>query len=466
MECAVKLKNLLKDLSIVVKGSKETAITGISSDSRTLAPGNLFIAKKGSSYDGSEFIGQALRAGASAVVTDIYDPFLKIVQIIHSNPQEIEALLAARYYNYPSKELSVIGVTGTKGKTTTTYLVKHFFDFANKSCGLIGTVETIMGEHRHFSTLTTQDAISNQRYLREMVLKGCKAVALEVSSHGLSQGRVDEIAFDVGIFTNLYADHLDYHKTVDAYALAKKELFRKAKLSILNADSPWSEKMGFGFSYGIENGDLKPDRIQFFPDKTVLEIQGVVFESPLIGRFNVYNLLAAVSAGVKMGLSLEEMSSSLACFQGAPGRMQRVDNVFVDFAHTGESLENALKTLREITKGKLIVVFGCGGNRDPGRRAAMAASASQWADVSIITNDNPRNEDPEEIARQIANGFSKASYYVELDRRKAIEMAIAMAASQDTVLIAGKGHEKTQILSTKTIPFDDVAVAKEVLLLK
>ncbi len=458
----MKLKALIKGLDLQVKGSKELEITGVSSDSRTVAPGNLFIAKRGSTYDGSHFISQAVSAGAAAVVTDIYDPFLSIPQIIHPNSSLIEAKLAARYYGEPSEDLLVVGVTGTKGKTTTTYLVKHLLDCLDVPSGLIGTVETILGENRFFSTLTTHDAICNQKWLREMLQKSCKAAVLEVSSHGLQQGRVDEIDFDLGVFTNLHPDHLDYHKTMEEYALAKRKLFERSRQSILNADSPWAEFMGKGFSYGIEKGDLRATEIAFFSSGTEFVVEGCRFRSPLIGRFNVYNTLAAIAVGIQMGAKLESIRESIAKFGAVPARLERIGNVFIDFAHTGEALQNVLQTLREIGKGRILVVFGCGGNRDPQRRIQMARAADQFADVSIITNDNPRTEDPEEIARQIVSGFANAPI-VELDRKRAIEKAIAMAGADDLVLIAGKGHERVQIFAHQTLPFDDSLIVKEIL---
>lgn len=458
----MKLKSLIKGLDLQVKGSKEVEITGVSSDSRTVAPGNLFIAKKGSTYDGSQFITQAVSAGAAAILTDIYDPFLNVPQIIHPNGGVIEAKLAARYYGEPSKDLYVIGVTGTKGKTTTTYLLKHLLDCLGTPCGLIGTVETILGENRFFSSLTTHDVTSNQRWLREMLQKGCKATILEVSSHGLQQGRVDEIEFDLGVFTNLHPDHLDYHQTMEEYAFAKRKLFERSKQSILNADSPWSEFMGSGFTYGIEKGDLRATEITFFSNGTEFVVEGCRFRSPLIGRFNIYNALAAIAVGVQMGAKLESIRESIAKFGAVPARLERIGNVFIDFAHTGEALENVLQTLREIGRGRVLVVFGCGGNRDPQRRVYMARAADQFADVSIITNDNPRTEDPEEIARQIVSEFSRTPI-VELDRRQAIEKAIEMAGPDDLVLIAGKGHERVQIFAHQTIPFDDALIVKEIL---
>lgn len=458
----MRVKSLVKGLDVTVKGSKEVEITGISSDSRTVAPGNLFIAKRGGTHDGTQFIGQAVSAGAVAIVTDIYDPSLEKTQIIHKDVSSIEAKIAARYYGEPAEDLFVVGVTGTKGKTTTTYLIKHLLDGLKKPSGLIGTVETVVGDHRFFSTLTTHDVIANQKWLKEMELKGCKAAVLEVSSHGLDQGRVDEIGFDLGVFTNLYPDHLDYHKTIEEYAAAKKKLFAKAEQAILNADSPWSEFMGKGFTFGIEKGDLRASDIVFTASGTQFVIDNCRFQLPLIGRFNVYNALAAIAVGLQIGAKLHEMRDILAKFTSVPARLERIGNVFVDFAHTGEALENVLQTLQEIAKGRVIVVFGCGGNRDPGRRVGMAKAAEKWADVSIITSDNPRQEDPHEIAKQILAGFSRPPL-VELDRKRAISMAIEMAKPDDLVLIAGKGHERVQIFAHQTIPFDDAAIVKEII---
>ncbi len=464
MELQVKLKQLIRDFEVETKGNKEVEITGISSDSRTVSPGSLFIAKKGDSFDGTQFIPDAVQAGAVAILTDLFDPFLKETQIIHPNPSEIEAKLAARYYGCPSKELFVVGVTGTKGKTTTTYLIKHLLDHLGMPSGLVGTVETVIGENRFFSTLTTQDVISNQRALKEMVQKGCGAAVLEVSSHGLAQGRVDEIEFDLAIFTNLYPDHLDYHLSMDEYASAKKKLFDRAEKAILNADSPWAQFMGKGFTFGIEKGDLRAKNIRLGPNGTEFQIDDTLFQIPLIGRFNVYNALAAIAVGVERGAKLEAIRDCLKTFGSVPARLERIGNVFIDFAHTGEALENVLRTLKEIATRKVIVVFGCGGNRDPQRRIGMARSADEWADVAIITNDNPRKEDPEEIARQILSGFQKKIPLVELDRKKAIEKALQMAEEDDLVLIAGKGHERVQIFRDQTIPFDDAEVVRNVLI--
>lgn len=469
----MKLKQLIHGIEgLEVRGSKEIDITGIASDSRIVAPGNLFIAKKGEKDDGARYIGQAVLSGAKAVVTDVYDPFLPLSQIICPCPHKLEALLAAKYYGRPSQKLFVVGVTGSKGKTTTTFLCRHLL---GEKCGLLGTVETRTGGARQDSSCTTHDAILNQKFLKEMLVHKCTSAVLEVSSHGLEQGRVEEIAFDVGIFTNLYPDHLDYHKTVERYASAKKKLFAQVEgISILNADSPWASYMqGIGkhLLVGTQGkGEIQATDISFQDQGTTFFVSGVRFESPLMGLFNVYNMLYAIGLGIFRGQSLEEMSSVFSSFPGVPGRLERVPNdkgihVIVDYAHTGESLESALLTLKRVAKKRMIVVFGCGGERDPARRKEMAEVSEKYADFSIVTTDNSRSEDPEAICRQILDGYSSLkNVAVVLDRKEAIRRAICEANRGDFVVIAGKGHEKVQIFLHKTVTFDDVAVAREVLL--
>jgi UDP-N-acetylmuramoyl-L-alanyl-D-glutamate--2,6-diaminopimelate ligase len=470
----MKLKILLKGISSVeVKGSKEVEITGISSDSRTLAPGHLFIAKKG----GAQFIEQAVASGAVAVLTDLFDPFLKIVQLITPDPSFLEAHLASRYYGHPSIDLFVVGVTGTKGKTTTTYLIRHLLEGLGKKSGLIGTIETIVGPRRFPSSLTTHDVIYNQKILKEMVDRGSDAAVLEVSSHGLAQNRVEEIDFDIGVFTNLYPDHLDYHETMEEYAAAKKKLLTKSGKVLVNLDSPWGEwmKQGkSGFTFGIEKlADIRGTILELDAkgSRFLVEFQGKKqeFQIPLLGAFNVYNALASIGTGLLLGEDLKNLSQILSTFTSVEGRLQLAGEkegiqVFVDYAHTEEALDAALDTLRKFARRKIILVFGCGGNRDPRRRAGMARAAEKGADVIIVTNDNPRQEDPEEICRQIFLGFSNSSkIQVELDRKAAICQAIFLAEAEDIVLIAGKGSEKMQIFSSQTIPFDDVLIAQEML---
>jgi len=483
VEWSVKLGELIRGLNVLVKGWRELDISGLSIDSRKVAPGNLFIAKKGTLFNGTCFIKEAILAGAEATVSDLYDPFLSTTQIIHPDPASLEPLLAARFYGRPSRELFVSAVTGTKGKTTTCYLIKQLLDAVSFSTGLIGTIETMVGERRFPSLLTTHDSIYNQKWLREMRREKCLAACLEVSSHGLMQDRVKEIDLDAAVFTNLSSDHLDYHGTLHAYADAKKRLFlqldksaKKKKRALFNADSSWTSFMqnGLGapfWTFGREaNADIRAADCEFHPSHLQCQIhfqgRSAFFKAPLMGTFNLYNLLAALGVCLHAGFSLEELEAATLSVTGAPGRLEKVGSqVFVDYAHTGDSLTQALSTLRALQPRQLWVVFGCGGDRDPNRRLEMANAAETLADRIIITSDNPRSESPEEIARQILSGFrSTQNVQVELDRRAAILCAIRQLREGDLLLVAGKGHEKTQIFAHQTVPFDDIAVAREGLL--
>lgn len=476
MERFVKLGNLVKGIKgVEVRGSKEVEIKTLCSDSRISSPGCLFIAKKGEKYDGSQFIQEAVNGGAKAFVTNVYDPFISLPQIICENPAAIEAVLAARFFQRPSKKLFVVGVTGSKGKTTTTYLIRHLLEGFQEKCGLIGTVEIIAGERRQ-SSYTTHDAISNQKLLNEMVLQKCSSAVLEVSSHGLSQDRVAEIDFDIGVFTNLYPDHLDYHKTIEHYAASKRKLFDLVSgIAIVNGDSPWAPYMRGktkGLTFGMDGqADIRAKEVVASESGISFTVDSVLFESRLMGFFNVYNLLASIAVGVAKGKSLKEISAALKSFPGVPGRLEKIENkkgihVFVDYAHTGESLENVLSCLKTFAKKRIIVVFGCGGNRDKARRKEMAMASQKYADAIVVTSDNPRTEDPEQICRDILQGFSSLkNVVVEPDRKGAIAKAIGQAKEGDFVLIAGKGHEKVQIFLNQTVTFDDVAVAKEILAL-
>ena len=470
----MKLKDLVKGFSeFKIFGSKEIEITGISADSRITAPGNLFIAKRGCFCNGGDFIAKAVEAGASAILTPIYNPFLKLTQIVCKAPELFEAKIAARYYRYPSKALWIAGVTGSKGKTTTSYCLRHLLECSSRPCGLLSTVETIIGERCVSSVLTTHDAILNQKLLREMVESKCKAAVLEVSSHGLAQRRVDEIDFDLALFTNLYPDHLDYHKTIEAYALEKKKLFAMAPIGIYNADSSWTPFMREGrpgLTFGMDaEADIRAEEIRFDSEGTSFRVQKEPFRTPFFGKHNVSNVLGAIAVGVHLGMSLSQLAAIFANVPAVPGRLEPVSNdlgirVFIDYAHTGEALETVLRALRDTAPKKIIVVFGCGGGRDPARRPAMGLAASQWADLVMITTDNPRNEDPREICGQILSGCKdKTGVIVEMDRRSAIQKAIDAAEKGDLVLIAGKGHEKMQILSGQSVPFDDLDVAKQAL---
>ncbi len=496
----MKLNKLLKDIPVTqIKGSKDLDITGVCANSKLVAPGNLFIARKGKAKDGSFFIPEAVAAGAVAVVSDIYDPLLSkhVTQVIHPDITILEGLIAANYYRFASQELFMVGITGTNGKTTTSFLVKHILDNIDGACGLIGTIEYITGQHRYQATRTTPDAASTQKMLREMVLQGCRSAVMEVTSHALDQNRVDQIDFDTAVFTNLTLDHLDYHQSMENYAEAKHKLFlrldpskhKKAnpfgKTAIVNADSNWHKRMLEGckariITFAIDSdADLKAENIELSSSGTTLVLnyrgQKARLDWPLVGRYNIYNCLAATAVGLSRQLPLDSIAKTLASVPAVPGRLEVIPNplglkIYVDFAHTDDALKNILECLNEFKKGRLIVVFGCGGNRDASKRPRMAKVCESHADIVIVTSDNPRHEDPSDIARQIVAGFSTsphdssrkgASYMVELDRQAAIEKAIDMATPDDVILIAGKGHETHQIFAHKTIEFDDRKMARQ-----
>ncbi|QVL57427.1 MAG: UDP-N-acetylmuramoyl-L-alanyl-D-glutamate--2,6-diaminopimelate ligase [Simkaniaceae bacterium] len=462
----MKLKKLLKDLDVEVKGSREIEVTGISSHSQFIAPGSLFIAKKGKTFDGSEFIPKAIETGAVAVLTDFFNPFLQgIVQIITPNVNKLEALLAKRYYETERHPLYLVGITGTNGKTTTAYLIHHLL----ANFGLMGTIETIIGKQRFNAQLTTADVVTNHKTLREMTDQGLKGVVMEVTSHALDQNRVGEIQFDMGIFTNLSQDHLDYHGTMDEYFKAKLKLFENCKEKIYNIDDPRAKAMQGGVTFGIHStADLQAKNIHFSLEGTTFDLQyngkTTPIKTSLIGEYNVYNVLAALAVGLKKGERLSILQKRLTTFPGVPGRLERIENskgfhLFVDFAHTPEALSKVLETLHALKTGRIITIFGCGGERDQDKRPKMGAAAEKYSDQLIITSDNPRSEEPEVICREIAAGLSKEAI-IEVDRKAAIERGIFMAKENDLVLIAGRGHEPFQKIKGRLLPFDDRDVAR------
>jgi UDP-N-acetylmuramoyl-L-alanyl-D-glutamate--2,6-diaminopimelate ligase len=471
----IKLKKLIDGLDIkIAKGSKDIDIAGLSSNSKQVAPGFLYIAIRGKAQDGNQYVTDAIQAGAVSILSDLYNPFLEgVTQLITPNTKALEAVLASRFYENPHEKLFLIGITGTSGKTTISYLVKHLL----KDCGLIGGVESIIGEHRIKSDLTTPDCITCYKLLKEMTALKIPSAVMEVTSHALSQNRVDGIFYDIALFTNLTQEHLDYHDDMSSYAAEKAKLFSKLKkdgIAILNIDDPWSGLMKTQnkvVTYSIKQ------EADFSAKEIVMNLNGTQFtlscfgkeeviKVPLIGRFNVYNVLGAIAVAYMKGIPLNEIKKRLLNFGPVPGRMQPVSckegsYVFVDFAHKTDALKNVLETLQELKKGKIITIFGCGGNRDREKRPEMAKVAEMYSDIVIVTTDNPRKEDPEEIIREIQKGFQKKMYLIESDRRKAIEKGLSFLNKGDTLLIAGKGHETNQIFAERSIFFDDARVAEE-----
>jgi UDP-N-acetylmuramoyl-L-alanyl-D-glutamate--2,6-diaminopimelate ligase len=465
---------------VVIKGMRDVDITGITANSKQVAPGHLFIAKKGKTYHGARFIPEVVAAGAVAVATDVYDPFLTgIVQIIHPDVSWMESQIAQQYYEHADKALYFVGITGTNGKTTISYLVHHLLTAAQLPCGLVGTIEWMMGKNRFSSHLTTPDFMTNHKLCHEMVHNGCKAIVMEVSSHALDQGRVRDMDIDVAVFSNLTLDHLDYHQTMEHYAAAKAVLFEtlsSGKHAVVNSDSPWLERIIQGCKAPILRYGLRPEYADLYATSLQLSPKGMQFKvhygseqasftSPLIGRFNVYNSLAAMGVGLCRGMSLEAVVHALKGFKKVPGRLERLHHtaplhVYVDYAHTDDALNNVLETLKEIKKRNIITIFGCGGNRDRLKRPKMAEAVERHSDLVVVTSDNPRQEDPQQIIADILVGFHHPEkVHVELDRKMAIEYGIRSARPEDIVLIAGKGHETYQIFAHKTVDFDDRKIA-------
>lgn len=469
----MKLKKLLKDLPVHVKG-KDVEISGLCSDSRKCKHGDLFIARRGQNFDGTRFINDAIAAGAVAVVTDLLDPFCPATQVITALVGEMEIELAKRFFNNPAKKLCMVGITGTNGKTTTSYLIQHLLD----QCSLIGTIEAIIGEHHFPSLLTTPDIIALQKMLSDMALAKSKACVMEVSSHALDQKRVAGVDYDIAIFTNLSQDHLDYHKTMENYFNAKARLFKglsQKATALINADCPYSKRIETKakvITFGIDEcADLRAFDVEVGATHIAFTVvhkrQSVRFTCSLIGRFNIYNCLSAIGVALIKGQTLDKIAQNLKSFRAVPGRLERIENdrglhIFVDFAHTADALENVCAELKQLCQGRLLTLFGCGGDRDTDKRPKMGAAASKHSHYVFITSDNPRNEDPLDICKAIAAGC-QVHHTIELDRKKAIQSLLAMAKPGDILLIAGKGHERTQSFANKTYPFDDRQSVKEAL---
>jgi UDP-N-acetylmuramoyl-L-alanyl-D-glutamate--2,6-diaminopimelate ligase len=483
MEVPVLLHELLRrfDPSINLDGIPDTPVTGVQEDSRLVKPGNLFIARAGTKTDGSQFLADAQSRGATAVVTCRRVESMQIPQVV-VNDITAASILANLFHHEPSASVKVLAITGTNGKTTTTYLIRHILGKAGIRCGMIGTVEIDDGKKRREATMTTPGAVEIAELLASMRENGCRACAMETSSHALDQGRVAGVRFAAAGFTNLTGDHLDYHKTMESYADAKARLFQQLSadsVACVNADDQWSQRMikgtqarviGWGFAAGADYRarDIAitshgSNFVLVTPDgKTEVKMH-------LIGRHNIENALcAAAIVGETFGLSVHQIASGLSDAMGAPGRLQAVRSgqpfaVLVDYAHTDDAMENVLSALRPLTRGKLRILFGCGGDRDRTKRPRMARTAVRLADVVYVTSDNPRTENPQSIIDEIMSGIpadSGKTVNVEIDRRKAIEMVLSDAGPDDVVLLAGKGHENYQIIGTVKHHFDDVEEAE------
>jgi UDP-N-acetylmuramoyl-L-alanyl-D-glutamate--2,6-diaminopimelate ligase len=464
-------------------------IAGVSYDSRTVTPGQVFVALKGQHADGAAFARQAIERGAAAVVSEQPAPGgVHVPWAIVEDARLALAVLAATFYHDPSREMRVIGITGTNGKTTTAYLVAAIFDAAGIRCGILGTVGYRVGDEVREATRTTPEAPEVQALLRQMVDRQCGACAMEVSSHALSLRRVAGITFAAGIFTNLTRDHLDFHADMDDYFRAKRRLFEmlpRDAPSLINLDDPRGASLveagGRPMTYAINRpADVMPGPLSFSLSGLSFDVRtprgALHVTSRLVGRPNVYNILAAVSAAIALDVPLDAIARGLESLEGVPGRFQVVSQandevtVVVDYAHTDDALRNLLETARPLTPGRMITVFGCGGDRDRTKRPLMGAVAGRLSDLIVLTSDNPRGEDPNRIVEEVQRGItpdtrrdSSQGLLTIVDRHAAIAKAIELARHGDVVLIAGKGHEKYQVIGDRTLPFDDVAVAREAL---
>ncbi|MFA6378963.1 MAG: UDP-N-acetylmuramoyl-L-alanyl-D-glutamate--2,6-diaminopimelate ligase [Candidatus Omnitrophota bacterium] len=481
------LKDLLENIytNPIPEKYQSLQISSVDCDSRKVKPGSLFVALKGTKSDGIQYVQQALENGASCVVKSpdhVIDFSVNSACLLEvSDTKAFLKSLALRFYQDPSRVVQCIGITGTNGKTTTTYLVESILRAASRPCGVIGTINCHFGSRIIKIQNTTPSLVDICDYLSQMHSEGFNYCAMEVSSHALDQGRAEAVDFKVGVFTNLTQDHLDYHKDMEDYFLAKTKLFAmlsKASTAVLNIDDFYGKRLTEKtsaniLSYGIkEKADVFATKINLGLEKTsfVLTMQQdeCAIETSLIGMHNIYNILAACAACRALGIDLEHIREGIENMHCVPGRLEPVDcgqkfSVFVDYAHTDDALKNVLESIRAIKKSKIILVFGCGGDRDKEKRAKMGKVASELADFSIITNDNPRSENPEDIVNKIVTGFTHDHYFIILDRKEAIMRALGMAKGGDVVLIAGKGHENYQILKNEKIDFDDRQIVREIL---
>lgn len=458
-------------------------VDGLWDDSRKVKPGGLFVAIDGHKTSGLNFIQDAIQRGAKCILAQKdFDAPQGVVKIIVGDARETLVKAANNFYDNPGKDLKIIGVTGTNGKTTVTYLIEDIFKKSGIRTGVIGTINYRMGDKVYQATNTTPGALQLTDLLRKMSDSGCAYAVMEVSSHSLEQKRTQGMDFSCSCFTNLTQDHLDYHKDLDIYFSAKAKLFEGLKAgsaAVINADDPFGRKLikktkACVLTYGIEeNCDVKASALNLTQRGScfTLEAPGLKekVHTNLLGRHNVYNALAAWSVAFCCGMEVSFLNNALGSLPKIPGRLESVDvgqdfKVFVDYAHTDDALKNVITTLREFCKARILVVFGCGGDRDRGKRPKMARAAGSLADFVIVTSDNPRSEEPKAIMADIEKGFTKDNYIMIEDRKEAIKKAISMAKDGDFVLLAGKGHETYQIFKDRTVDFDDREVAKKCIL--
>lgn len=470
-----------------VVGRLDIPVKGIAIDSNKIEPGFIFFCLRGFKTDGHQFAGQAAEAGAGAVIVEKYlDLPVNITQVIVKDTRTALAEVSANFFGHPSRQMKLVGVTGTNGKTTTCFFLEEIFRSSGLRTGLIGTVEIHLLDKILPVTHTTPEPLHLQSLLAEMVSSGVEALPMEVSSHAVDQNRVRACDFDVVAFTNLTQDHLDYHGDMESYYLSKLKLFMAdqpfgaGRVAVINIDDESGKRIVREsdlpvIRIGTSRADLVASVLEVSAEGSIAKLLGMGFDDEKVdigmpGHFNVMNALTAAAAARVVGLDVEHIIEGIESLKSVPGRFERVSGdedfaVIVDYAHTPDSLEKTLDSARSLCAGRLISVFGCGGDRDKEKRALMGGVSARSADFTIITSDNPRSEDPEEILNQVEEGIKGKgiSYSRITNRREAIETAISMAMAGDIVVIAGKGHEKGQIFADRVVPFDDREVAREAL---
>ena len=498
----MRLGRLIKGLNIHdFRGDPELEVKGLAYDSRLIGPGYLFVALKGQTLDGHDFMKDAVQHGAVALVADEFQGFDgETATVLVRDAREALSTLSIKFYNEPYKGINLTGITGTNGKTTTSYLLESILLAAGKRPGVIGTINYRLPGKTLDAPVTTPESLDLMRILRKMADADVTDVVMEVSSHALDQGRVRDCPFRTGIFTNFSRDHLDYHQSMEAYFEAKSRLFQDLKKrgpknstrAVINSDDPKAKDLielinvpvvtyGLGRDCDVRAEDVRVTRAGLTA-KLISPVGKTGIRSGLIGDFNIYNILAAGAAALCMDIDLKQVVSGIEDLEGVPGRLELVKNrrslaIVVDYAHTPDALLKALKAVKPLVKGRLITLFGCGGDRDRGKRREMGRVAGEHSDLLFVTSDNPRTEDPSAIASQIeegvkhsglkelrnlsGNGLTEPGYVLDLDRRNAIRMAVSVADENDFILIAGKGHEDYQIIGTDKRDFDDRKVAAE-----
>jgi UDP-N-acetylmuramoyl-L-alanyl-D-glutamate--2,6-diaminopimelate ligase len=476
----MRLKDILAGIECDIKGNADIEINDLKYDSRQVHAGDLFFCISGFEQDGHKYAPDAVKNGAAALLVTREIAGLNAVQVLVKNDRQAMAAAAVRFFGNPAASIKTVGVTGTNGKTTTTYMVKSIAEAAGMKVGLIGTICNMIGEGTLPTERTTPESVDLQRLLARMRDEGCDLIVMEVSSHSLYLRRVEGIRFDVGIFTNLSQDHMDFHKTWQNYVDAKRILFNQSDTAVINVDddaasdmisAAKNELIYFGV---LNNADIKPENLKLTAQETSFSVKINAMKLnvciPIPGMFTAYNALGAIGAAAALGLGGDEITKGLAGMRAVPGRFELLDtrkgdySIILDYAHSPDSLESTLKTIREFAEGRIVTVFGCGGNRDRVKRPIMGRIAGEYSDFVIVTSDNPRFEEPMDIIAGIKEGMTGDTPYICIEnRREAIAYAIKNAQRKDIIFLAGKGHETYQEIRGKKYDFDEKVVVQRIL---